>query len=325
MGVCNYCGKSAGFFRKEHKECVVRHDRAISSIKEICVEAALSGAGLGALEDRIREEWSAVGATVSNSTVKESLIGGWNFALQAALEDQILSTEEKRGLNRYRRRFGISEAELNESGDFKVFKIMALLKTMTDDGVIPRFDRVSAEAEFGRLPFNMMKSEELVWAFPDVGYMEQVTRREFRGESLGASFRVAKGVYVRPGAFRGRSVATKSMELTDSGLFGITTKHIYFTGSEKSFRVRLEKIVSFTPYQDGLGIMRDTARAKPEIFAMPGNDPWLAINLIETLLNMEDVALPKGDAPTLDDIVEEDGDDDDNVGGLFAAGASMSH
>ena len=81
-----------------------------------------------------------------------------------------------------------------------------------------------------------MKSEALIWVFNDVGYVEQVTRREFRGGSMGMSFRVAKGVYVRPSQFRGRSVDSKSMERTDSGILGITTKHIYFAGSEKRFR-----------------------------------------------------------------------------------------
>ena len=158
--------------------------------------------------------------------------------------------------------------------------------------------------------------------FGDMGHMEQVTHREFRGQSMGASFRVTKGVYVHPGTFRGKSVESKSMEHTDSGVLGVTTKHIYFKGGEKSFRVRLEKIVSFEPYQDGLGIMRDTTRAKPETFTMDAVDAWFSINLIEALLDMDDIAPPARDSLTLDDIVDEAPDDDD--AGLFIAGASAS-
>ena len=83
------------------------------------------------------------------------------------------------------------------------------------------------------------------------------------------------------------------MEHTDSGVLGVTTKHIYFKGDEKSFRVRLEKIVSFEPYQDGLGIMRDTARAKPETFTMDPVDAWFSINLIEALLDIDDLKPPR--------------------------------
>ena len=113
------------------------------------------------------------------------------------------------------------------------------------------------------------------------------------------------------------------MEHTDSGTLGITTKHIYFNGLEKRFRVRLDKIVSFEPYSDGLGIMRDTARAKPEVFLMDGNSAWFSINLIEALLDMDNQSLPKKDVPTLEEIVDEGFDDDNNdAAGMFAASAN---
>ena len=87
------------------------------------------------------------------------------------------------------------------------------------------------------------------------------------------------------------------MEQRDARLLGITTKHLYFKGSHTSFRVRLEKIVSFEPFRDGLQIMRDAARAKPEVFTMGTTDVWFAVDLINALLAR--------DAPTLDDIVNE--------------------
>ena len=176
---------------------------------------------------------------------------------------------------------------------------MSLLSALSEHSLVPRFERRGV-----RLPFNLMKSEEILWLFSGADYFEQVTQREFRGGSLGVSFRVAKGVYVRPGAFRGRSVASTSMQHTDSGTLGITTKHIYFKGSRKSFRVRLEKIVSFEPYQDGLGIMRDTSRAHPEIFRMGTTDAWFLLNIIDALMSMDSISLPKAGAPTLDEIVD---------------------
>ena len=51
--------------------------------------------------------------------------------------------------------------------------------------------------------------------------------------------------------------------------------------------------------------MRDTASAKPEVFTMGTTDVWFAVNLINALVGIEDVALPGRDAPTLDDIVNE--------------------
>ena len=47
-----------------------------------------------------------------------------------------------------------------------------------------------------------------------------------------------------------------------SFLLGLTTKHLYFAGSRKRFRVRYDRIVSFDPYDDGFGIMREAQSAK---------------------------------------------------------------
>ena len=62
-----------------------------------------------------------------------------------------------------------------------------------------------ARAE-GRIPFNLMKSEKLIWVMQDADYLEVVTCRERRGSSHGLSIREDRGVYYRPTAFRSRSV-----------------------------------------------------------------------------------------------------------------------
>ena len=253
MGDCRFCGKPAGFLRKQHGVCADRNERAKESIKTLCVDAALRGADLDGLRPRIRETAAGGFVEMSESKMKRTLAAGWRNAVVEAMEDHVLSTPEKAGLNRYRAQFDLAEKQLNRAGHFELFTKMALLNSLMEHGVIPRTDRRRARTRFGRLPFNLMKSEGLVWMFNNVGYVQQITRREHRGQSMGMSFRVAKGVYVRPGTFRGQSVSTTSMEQTDAGVLGVTTKHIYFKGSEKSFRVRLEKIVSFDPYQDGAG------------------------------------------------------------------------
>lgn len=218
MGNCEYCGRSASFLRKQHKECVEKHDRAMVSIKALCVDAALHGGDLDALPSRIREAAAMASMEMPDDELSTTLADGWCSAVEAAMEDHSLSSEEKWGLNRYRARFDLQESRLDREGHFELFRMMALLNSLVDGGLVPRFDRRSARAEFGRLPFNLIKSEELIWVFTDVGYLEQVTRREYRG-----------------------AAESKSMEHNDDGLLGITTKHLYFTGREKSFRVRLEK------------------------------------------------------------------------------------
>ncbi len=301
MGDCRYCGKSAGFLRKEHKACAAAYEEGLARIGKACVAAALYGVDADRLTDSVRSIGAEAFIDTSGAAMTVALARGWGQAVTAAVDDHFLSNEEKRALNRYRAQHSLSAHDLDSNGQFTVFRMMNLLNALSEHGVVPRWDRRRV-----RPPFNLMKSEELLWLFGGTDYFEQVTQREFRGGSLGVSFRVAKGVYVRPGAFRGRSVATSSMKHTDSGVIGITTKHIYFKGNSKSFRVRLEKIVSFDPYRDGLGIMRDTARAKPEIFRMGETDAWFLLNIIDAVMSLDRVTLPKAGDPTLDDIVDGD-------------------
>ena len=126
-----------------------------------------------------------------------------------------------------------------------------------------------------------MKSETLVWVIQDVDHIETVVRRERGGTSHGLSIRVARGVYYRPSTFRSRPIEGEETVYSDAGLLGLTTKHLYFAGSRKKFRVRYDRIVSFEPYDNGFGIMQDAQTAIPEAFRT--GDGWFAYNLAVNL------------------------------------------
>jgi len=96
------------------------------------------------------------------------------------------------------------------------------------------------------VPFNLQKQESIVWLFPGAKYYEEKTHREFVGRSQGISVRVAKGVYLRSGSFRGRPIEMTRMEHVDTGTVGITNKSIYFAGSQKAVW-RLQKSLLSIP------------------------------------------------------------------------------
>jgi len=95
------------------------------------------------------------------------------------------------------------------------------------------------------------------------------------------SFRVAKGIYYRTSSFESTPVTTAQTVQIDSGSLAITTKHIYFAGARKGFRVPYRKIMAFQPFKDGFGIVRDAASAKPQVFVT--EEGWFSYNLVRNL------------------------------------------
>ena len=93
-----------------------------------------------------------------------------------------------------------------------------------------------------------------------------------------------KGVYYRTGSFRGHPVETTQTKLVATGLLGVTTKHIYFAGDRTSFRIPYGKVVSFTPFSDGIGVMKDAASARPQTFDT--GEGWFIYNLVMNLSQM---------------------------------------
>ncbi|MDE2780794.1 MAG: hypothetical protein OXI91_14130 [Chloroflexota bacterium] len=206
------------------------------------------------------------------------LVRAWEAAVEGTLEDGLLTRDEENALHRYLDHFNITVTQADDNGVLTILVQAAVIRDITE-GIVPQRQNIN-----GRIPFNLMKSEQLIWVMDGVDYLEVVTRRERRGSSHGLSIRVARGVYYRPGVFRSRSVEWEETVHQDTGLLGFTTKHLYFSGPKKKFRVRYDRIVDFEPFSDGFGLMRDAQTAKPQSFRT--GDGWFAFNLATNLAQM---------------------------------------
>ena len=223
---------------------------------------------------------SELAATLAESELspgdqRRLLAQAWEAAVEGSLEDGILSLDEENALIHYLHRFNLDQAAVNANGAHTNMIKSAVIREAAE-GLIP--ERLNLET---RPPFNLMKSEQLVWVIDGVGYYEVKTRRERRGTSHGVSIRVAKGLYYSPRTFRSRAVEWEETVHEDTGLLGVTSKHIYFHGPRKRFRIRYDRIVSFDPYADGIGVMRDAQTAKPQEFRT--GDGWFIYNLVTNL------------------------------------------
>ena len=227
--------------------------------------------------DEYRDDLAAALEESELSPAEQELLlaQAWEAAVEGSLEDGVLSLDEENALVRYLRHFDLTQSLVDTNGAYQNMIKSAVIREAAE-GLIP--DRLTLNT---RPPFNLMKSEQLVWVIDGVGYYEVKTRRERRGTSHGVSIRVAKGLYYSPRTFRSRAVEWEETVHEDTGLLGVTSKHIYFHGSRKRFRIRYDRIVSFEPYEDGIGVMRDAQTAKPQTFRT--GDGWFIYNLVTNL------------------------------------------
>lgn len=92
-----------------------------------------------------------------------------------------------------------------------------------EEGKVPEMDIQNRS-----VPFKLQRTEKMLLAVENVPYSEMRVKREIQGRSAGASVRVAKGMSVRVGSSRGTPVERDVLTPRGNGLFGLSTKHVFF-------------------------------------------------------------------------------------------------
>jgi len=273
MGNCIYCGKPAGFLRKKHKECENKFNEGKKEIINTIHLKAIDG-HIDDLNNYV--EMLCKNNFINNEQKNNFIRIGWEDAVETAFDDGILTEKEEENLSNILETLSLTQDDVDKNGYYtKLVKGSVLREVL--NGNIPN----SIANDKNSLPFNFQKSEQVIWLFSNVDYYEQKTKRQYTGGSQGVSVRIAKGLYYRVGAFKGESINVTETVHSDTGLMAITNKHIYFSGSQKSFRVNFNKIVSFQPYEDGIGLQKDGVTAKPQIFKT--GDGWFTYNLVSNI------------------------------------------
>ncbi len=75
---------------------------------------------------------------------------------------------------------------------------------------------------------------------------------------------MASGLYYRFGGMRGHKVESTSLEEVDFGDFLITTRCIYFGGTQRgiNFRLPYSQVIRFQPYSDAVGVCTTGTRER---------------------------------------------------------------
>jgi len=89
--------------------------------------------------------------------------------------------------------------------------------------------------------------------------MRTVTQRiNYSGTT--ASIKIMKGVRYRVGTIKPQRITSEQWKQIDYGTMYLTNKRIILIGQSKNSNIKLQKVLSFTPYSDGVEISKDTGR-----------------------------------------------------------------
>lgn len=291
MGDCIYCGKAAGLFRSRHAACAakeserlatldaqrraadIERDRLMRELQQEAFDTLHSGADLTALEARVLDAIAA--GKIDYTHRRKLLVAAWLQGVERFLDDSVLEAHEEHLLVTYQNHFGLTIEDLNQTGTYsRLVKSSVLRRVLEGD-----LEDLAQTGNFGGVNFD--RGEFAVWSFQGVQHLEDVERRQVVGRSQGVSVRVMSGVYYRVGGFKGEPVVTTERKDLGTGTLIATNMNLYFIGEKKTTKIPYRKVVSYTPYSNGVGLVRDTLTAKPQIFIV--DDGWFAFNLVTNL------------------------------------------
>lgn len=110
----------------------------------------------------------------------------------------------------------------------------------------------------------LLRNGEMAHYFENASLMKEVKQRELRGGGSGVSFRIAKGVTFRTGAFRARSVVIgTSLSEADGGTLTITSLRTVFSGQRKTLEMPHAKLVNLNVYNDGISFNLSNRQTVP--------------------------------------------------------------
>lgn len=285
MAKCEYCGENAGFLKTKHKECEEKYlkgkEQLLQIAKTLIFGTADDYIGIDTKMTKIVEE-----AYIKTDEFKPILANAFDFAIEEKLEqsEKPLTREEEEQIKNYINVFDFRGEELNKSGNYsRVVKSRAIADLV--EGKLTTRESTTKD----ELPILFEENEKLIWVFPtNAEYHKLQTKSQSTGGYAGTSLRVAKGLYVRLGNYKGESVKSLETVHLDTGHLAFTDKQIYFYGSNKAFKLPYNRILAVEPLKEGVKIQKTHANAFP--ITLITGDGWFTYNLI---INLHKLATEK--------------------------------
>tara|TARA_X000000950_G_C13872568_1_gene643535 strand:- start:416 stop:2041 length:1626 start_codon:yes stop_codon:yes gene_type:complete len=282
---CIHCGKRCRVFTSAHKKCSLKNSESREKIRQE-VEKYFDRFNEKDFKN-VDENYSDKEFSQLEFIAEEGFVNLYfiltrllDQKVEQFLDDGVLTQNEESFLGHFIQQFNIEQETYIDSFKIKHKIVKASILRDLYDGN-PMKSRIKLD---GSLPFKFLNKEYLVYLDNYVDYFEKRIKTTYEGGSDGVSIKLMKGVYYRKSSFRGKPVKTLKTVPVGNGTLALTNKHLYFSSTNKNFRIRLDRIVTVTPYEDGIGIQKDGVSSKPMIFS--NIDGWFYYNFIQNSDNI---------------------------------------
>jgi hypothetical protein len=202
--------------------------------------------------------------SVANKISSESRNQFMDIQLGKIVEDGKISPEEWEELNAIAKNLNV-DLKIDEGSKSKLERMK--LYWLIENGELPT----------KQVDINLQKSEQCYFTiYADWLENRTVTQRINYG-GVGYRVKIMKGVYYRAGSVKVQRITSEQLLLIDTGKVYITNKRIIFVGNKKNSNIQLNKVLSVSPYIDGVGIEKDSG--KSPILRVTENADVLAMTL----------------------------------------------
>jgi hypothetical protein len=282
MPICSYCGKKAGWFSDFHESCE-RTAKAGCEQVAAMIASIVSDKLIPAHEDDqwvktlAEKVWAEAKPAVDQlaaqhrippADLRDALRKGWSTGVEHVATAEPMSPNRVAVNHQFFRAMGFTDEELKKTDGLMAQVFSTLLWSVMVHG------DPTAVANVPQHPFNLKPNEVALMYFANVVYSKEIISRSRQGGYGGLSVPLGHGVYYHFGGFKSENIDTATLKEIDYGAMLIATKHIYFGGPHATFRIPYEHVVSFRSYASGIGIFRDNASAKAEVFTVLERNPY---------------------------------------------------
>jgi hypothetical protein len=278
MSICRYCGQKTGWFKDAHEECVQKARSGLEALKTCVADAVVQGKKYDEIKDRV--DGLISDSSIPKDQVLPAIKDAWSQGATSRSIAQPITDAEFSSMADIYRAAGLTPEEMRKTPGSNAMVFSFLIWTVLNDQIEPYK---------GPVRFNLQHGEVPVFGIANVLLTEERTTSSYVGGYSGASIRVASGLYYHLGGVRGHRVASTSLQEVDYGGFLMTTKGIYFGGTEHgvNFRLPYTQVVRFQPYSDAVGICKNGGKEQmfaPQHVAECG---WFLFNILQALAAKE--------------------------------------